>query len=178
MEQVLFSERQYFRQIWIWILMVFLTALMVWGLISQLILDKPIGNNPGPDWFLFLSLLLVLAIDVLLFSTYLEVKIYKKRIEYRFYPFISWKCLRWDEVEQAYVRKYRPIGEFGGWGIRIQPGRRSRALNVSGNIGLQLVMKNGAKLLIGTRNGNAMESALASTDGPYADVEWPGKEKD
>ena len=152
-----------------------MSALMVWGLVSQVMLNQPFGNNPAPDWGLYLSTALVVLLDVLMVTMYLELKVSVSGLEYRFFPFVGKKKVSWHQIEQVYVRQYKPIGEYGGWGIRFQPGRRSRALNVSGTIGLQLVFKDGARLLIGTQKGNELEAALALTNGPYADVDWPGK---
>ncbi len=175
MEEILFYERQYFRQVWLWLIMAGLTALMAWGLISQIILDIPFGNNPGPDWMLFLSFGLVAALDLLLLTLSLEFRVYKSSLEYRFFPFIGWKNIGWHQVDKVYVREYRPVAEYGGWGIRFQPGRRSRALNVSGRIGLQIIYKDGSRLLIGTQRPHEIEDILVRTDSPYADIDWPGK---
>lgn len=51
-----------------------------------------------------------------------------------------------------------PIKEYGGWGIK---GKfKSKAYNVSGNIGLQLYLKNGRKVLFGTQRQEAIENAM------------------
>jgi len=58
------------------------------------------------------------------------------------------------------VRKYKPLLEYGGYGIR--GFGNNRALNISGNTGLQLVFKDGRKLLIGTKKGHEMIEMLNS----------------
>lgn len=68
---------------------------------------------------------------------------------YRFYP--------WNEIEKAYDRIYQPLKEYGGYGIRFRSKIFSGAFNVSGNIGLQLEMKNGRKVLIETMKGNEIK---------------------
>ena len=40
------------------------------------------------------------------------------------------------DIEKYYARTYRPIMEYGGWGIRY--GVKGMAYNISGNRGLQL----------------------------------------
>ena len=59
----------------------------------------------------------------------------------------------------AYVRKYSPIAEFGGWGYRISF-NGGPAYNIAGNMGLQIVFVSGKKLLIGTQQATAMSDAL------------------
>jgi hypothetical protein len=56
------------------------------------------------------------------------------------------KFFSWEEIEKISVREYSPLFEYGGWGIR--RGKSGRAYNVKGNIGLQLVLKNGKKILL------------------------------
>jgi hypothetical protein len=63
-------------------------------------------------------------------------------------------------LAEVKVREYRPLAEYGGWGVR--GFGKNRALNVSGNFGLQLVMKDGAKMLIGTQKPQELEDFLKS----------------
>jgi len=51
-------------------------------------------------------------------------------------------------VEAAEVRKYKPISEYGGWGLRY--GFKGKAYTVSGKTGLQLYMRAGKNILFGT----------------------------
>ena len=68
------------------------------------------------------------------------------------------RSYEWSEIESCHVRKYSPLGEYGGWGIRF--GSRGRAFNVSGNMGLQLVFHDGKRLLIGTRKPDEIRETL------------------
>jgi hypothetical protein len=57
-------------------------------------------------------------------------------------------------------RVYRPIREYGGWGIRI--GMAKKAYNVSGNRGVELEFEGGRKLLIGSSKPDQLASAIES----------------
>ncbi|MEJ5260345.1 MAG: hypothetical protein WHS88_09170 [Anaerohalosphaeraceae bacterium] len=57
--------------------------------------------------------------------------------------------IAWEEIERLYARTYSPILEYGGWGIRF--GRAGTAYNIRGNQGIQLELKNGKRILIGTQ---------------------------
>jgi hypothetical protein len=59
---------------------------------------------------------------------------------------------------KCYVRKYKPLAEFGGWGLRF--GVSGKAYNISGNKGLQLELTNNKKLLIGTQKPEELSEAL------------------
>ena len=49
--------------------------------------------------------------------------------------------------------------EYGGWGYRISP-RNGKAFNIKGSWGLQLVLSNGDKLLLGTQKPEELKKAI------------------
>ena len=82
------------------------------------------------------------------------VKVFPFLFRYKFFP--------WDIISKAYIRKYNPVWEYGGWGIKYKNfwNFRSIVYNVSGNIGLQLELTTGKRVLIGTRKPVEMEEVL------------------
>ncbi|APG66435.1 hypothetical protein LPB136_06055 [Tenacibaculum todarodis] len=69
----------------------------------------------------------------------------------------------WKEIEKAHVRTYDPITEYGGWGLKggaFWNKKNGKAINISGDIGIQLELKNGKKLLIGTQKENEANQVL------------------
>ena len=89
------------------------------------------------------------------------------------FPFLKYKFFPWSMISNAYIRKYKPIKEYGGWGIRTRMFKLKlfnikafRILNndiaysMSGKIGLQLELTNGKRVLIGTRKSIEMEEVL------------------
>lgn len=50
--------------------------------------------------------------------------------------------------------------DYGGWGFRFGLFGKGRALNVSGNKGIQLVLTDGTRLLIGTNKPDEARQAL------------------
>lgn len=80
----------------------------------------------------------------------LDTRYDQNGIEYKFFPFhFKWHSIPWYEVKEAYIRKYKPLMEYGGWGIRYS--KHGKAYTTRGNTGLQLKLKNGKSLLIGTQ---------------------------
>ncbi|KAF0130972.1 MAG: hypothetical protein FD155_1241 [Bacteroidetes bacterium] len=154
----IYTEKQKFNQIWLWLLLLFSgfipVVILGSGLYVQLVKGEQFGNNPMSDNGLIFTfiLTLILAIGlVLLFATSkLTTRINKTGIYVKFFPF-HWRehHYRWQEIERYEVVKYQPIREFGGWGVRYA--RKSKAYNVSGNQGLRLFFKKGNQLLIGTQ---------------------------
>ena len=86
----------------------------------------------------------------LLSSLKLYTRIDAMGVHFRMKPFhFKEQTIPWEDIDQIHVRKYSPILEYGGWGMRY--GRNGKAFNVRGNYGIQIVKKNGKKVLIGTQ---------------------------
>ncbi len=93
--------------------------------------------------------------------SYLSLKINKAGVYYRWYPFHkNERFIQWEEVAKAYVRKYSPLSEYAGWGIKGT--KKNRAFNVSGSYGLQLEMHSGRKVLIETQKPEELKGVLAA----------------
>ncbi len=153
-----FKEIQRFNQPWLWIFLLFISLGLIYlsisSLYTQIYLDRPWGDHPLPDNMLWLFAILMLVMGSglpLFFAMFrLETKINEEGVHYLLRPFQRhYRLIRWSDISRAYVRKYKPILEYGGWGIRY--GRGGKAINVSGNTGIQLELINKKKLLIGTR---------------------------
>ena len=166
---IFFKEQQRFNQWWIWGLlgMTNLIILLNFGhaYYEQLLLGNPWGDKPMPGTGLILSSLfaftVLIVVNALIFGTSLETKIDKNHIQYRFFPYVRrWKKVDRTDLKEAYVRKYSPISEFGGWGYRALLRDSNKALNIKGNMGLQLVFKNGKRLLLGTQKPDQLKEVM------------------
>lgn len=155
-----FEESQRFSQIWLWIIIIGVSIILVVQVPFNIIQesgDKPMsGTN---IIILVASLLFVIGINLLFFVARLKTKINSDGIYITFFPFFTKsKSFPWDKIKKAYVRKYKPIWEYGGWGIRIR--WNSRAYNTSGTMGMQLIMQDGKKILIGTQKPEELDAFL------------------
>jgi hypothetical protein len=168
MKQIIFSEEQKFTQSWIaillYVMIVFNITLFGYGFIKQIIYDEPWGNTTISDTGLIITFLLVLGIFsgliILLHRAVLRTAISKEEIRYTFPPFFTrQRIIRANEIEHISVRKYNPVLEYGGWGIRYGS-RKGKAYNVKGNMGIQLLLKNGKRILIGTQKKDQAEWAI------------------
>jgi len=77
----------------------------------------------------------------------------------RMFP-LPFRRIRWDEIESYYVRTYRPIREYGGWGMRL--GIAGKAYNAWGNRGVQLILRSGHRVLLGSQMPESLEAAIAN----------------
>ena len=160
METILFRETQRFRQPWLWILLVAIAVLFGWILVMRFLTGRLNGDYPvAPDLIFVLFSLVPFFVIILFWVMRLDTEISAKKIYIHFFPFLR-REIPWEEVESAHIRRYNPIGEYGGWGIRL--GLRSTAYCISGNTGLFLDMKSGRDLLIGTRKAEELKKVLES----------------
>ncbi|MDV7185707.1 hypothetical protein R3X25_00315 [Lutibacter sp. TH_r2] len=156
-----FEESQKFTQTWLMIVLII-------GLIAPILtITNQWSEKTDKNLISNLDLLLPLVIFILVVSFILIIKlktrIDKDGIKYQFYPIqLKYKTITWAEIEKAYVRKYNPISEYGGWGFKggFFFVKRGIAYNISGNIGIQLELKSGKKLLIGTQLKEKAEQAI------------------
>ncbi|WP_316822789.1 hypothetical protein [Pedobacter gandavensis] len=161
MEGIVFSEQQRFRQWWLWFIFLGINGMFLTGVFKQVVGGQQFGNQPMSNTGLLISVSLSLLITILFVILRLETRIDDKGIYVRFYPFhISFKYYPWESISRANVRKYSPVMEYGGWGLRFGLMGNGAAFNVSGNQGLQLVFNNGQKLLIGTHKPEELKQVL------------------
>ncbi|GAB2960314.1 hypothetical protein GCM10027048_29960 [Hymenobacter coalescens] len=107
---------------------------------------------------------LALLVVGLVLSIRLDVRLDENGVRYRMSPLhLNWHHRSWADIRYAYLREYRPLAEYGGWGMR-GIFRRNRALTVAGSQGLQLEFTNGTKLLLGTQLPARVEQALVELD--------------
>jgi hypothetical protein len=155
-----FEETQHFRQKWLWAIILFFPLFSLYGIYEQILMGNPIGDQPlSNEGLLLFSGLVGLGLPILFYQFKLKVQVTDKGLHYQFFPIhLSYKTIAFDDIEECYARQYSPLKEFGGWGIRF--GFQGKAYNVSGDKGLQLVLKNGNKVLFGSQNHKALEKAM------------------
>ena len=64
-----------------------------------------------------------------------------------------------EDIARAEAVEYRPLREYGGWGMR-GFGRR-RAVTARGNRGVLIIRRDGSTVLVGSREPRRLLSALA-----------------
>ncbi|MFO7650900.1 MAG: DUF6141 family protein [bacterium] len=156
-----FRETQRLRQAWI-IGLTLLPAFLAWYVfIVQVVLGRPAGNNPAPDWGVWLILALVgIGLPALLFSARLDVAVEDSGVRIRYFPFLR-RFIPWDAIRSAEACTYRPMAHFWGWGIRWSS-HEGWAYTASGNHGVRLELADGRRLLLGSqRPGELAETIRA-----------------
>lgn len=153
---MIFIEKQRFSQWWLWLLLFLVVSNLVREFLNGTVEEKQA---------LFFSALTLTLTSVLFAIMKLETSIDNNGISVRFFPFhLKKKHFNWDQLESCSIRTYKPVIEYGGWGIRKTFSGKGTAYNVKGKVGLQLVFKNGDRLLIGTQKAEELNEVLKTLD--------------
>ena len=154
---VIFREVQKFG-LWFSVMLVAAVA----GTIAAVYLGLSQEEAVSRGMFVFIvvaGVLMPAVISGFLLMLRLETEVRGDGLYVRFFPFHrgSKRFTRGD-LQEYYACQYRPIREYGGWGIRY--GAKGKAYNVSGKEGVQLVLGSGKRLLIGSQRAQELADAI------------------
>ncbi|MCF8298024.1 MAG: DUF6141 family protein [Saprospiraceae bacterium] len=160
MKTLKFTEVQDQKQKWIYYVVILFFLLPTADLIQRYVFH--LGDDSPSILFMIGFYLVPIALFILLKTTILITEIDETGISYRYKPFhTKFRKISWEEIDKCYIRIYRPMKEYGGYGYRtVFNKKHGKAFNVSGKIGLQLELKNGQKILIGTQKSEELKSFL------------------
>jgi len=165
-----YHEVQYSTQIWVWGVVWLIAAIAWYAFIQQIVRGNPVGNHAAPDWIVWIIFLACgICLPALAWWLRLETSVDSHGIAVRFRPLCG--CfIALDGLQSCERHRYRPLLDYGGWGIRWTPWR-GWAYCVSGNLGIQCVLKNGKRILIGTQKPAALFDAIQAQLSRSADDE-------
>jgi hypothetical protein len=160
-----FIEIQRFTQRWLWFLLILTMLVLVgifgYGAVKQLVLGEPWGDRPLSDIALVLVSSTVILFSggmiYLFYTLRLITEVRPEGLYIRFYPLHS-KTIPYQRITSCQTRSYKPLSEYGGWGIKYGPS--GWAYNVMGNRGVQVVLASGKRILIGSQRAEELERAI------------------
>lgn len=152
----LFSERQYFSRWWVLLMLPAPIITTILELTSKIKEDDAL-----------IALIIVWGlcggIAAMFIWSHLDTEITEDEIRLQYPPFINKpKIISYSDIKSIQVRRYDPIGEYGGWGLRYgwTNGKKNRAYNIKGDMGLQLVLGDDMRILIGTQKANELRMLI------------------
>ena len=157
---MIFEERQRFRQWWAWIA-ILAPAVVAWLMFFlQIVGGEPVGDDPAPDWFIWL----MVAVMGIGFPTWfavltLETRVDDEGVHVRFRNGIGRRDVAFADIVEVESREYRPILEFGGWGLRWGRHRR-RAFTASGTAGVEIRLRDGRSVLVGSQRAGELAGVI------------------
>jgi hypothetical protein len=108
---------------------------------------------------LLVGALIVVAVGGLFAFARLVVEVDREWITVAFRFLWPTRRIPLSDVRRAAATKYRPLADYGGYGVRL--GLRGWAFNVSGDEGVVVEMRDGARLMIGSQRPQELEAAIA-----------------
>jgi hypothetical protein len=122
---------------------------------AVLVLPSVRGELPRSG---FLPLILPVLILLWLFAVRLETEVEDAGVRLRFRGLWFPKTFAWSNIQSAEAVSYRPLLQYGGWGIH--RGFREWAWNVSGSEGVRLHFRDGSSFLIGSAESDRLAGAI------------------
>lgn len=145
-----FREQQNFRQPWLIVLLAVATLGSMFAVVVAAGISGPrvlLALWPLPIW-------------AWLWSVTLETEVRAQDLRIKFKCFWPERLVRYNQIQSVKSIRYRPIRDYGGWGVR---GWFSvRAFNVSGDRGVLITFVGGKTLMIGSQRADQL--ALAITE--------------
>lgn len=111
-----------------------------------------------PAW-VWLAVLLGVAALVAVAGLRLTTSVTRQELAVGYGPLYSVR-VPLTEIARAEALVYRPIRDYGGWGVR--GSRRHRALNVRGDRGILITRRDGTTLLVGSQRPRELLEALSA----------------
>jgi hypothetical protein len=157
-DPVVFREVQRFRQWFFWIPILVVTGVVWWQFIEQVILGNPQGEHPIPAWVAW-TLTIIFGFGFPAFAAVVRLitEVTSSTLRVGLAPFKR-KEIPLKTIETAMEREYAAMREFGGWGVRVS--KYGKAYNAYGNKGVQLILKDGSNILIGTQRSGELAAAF------------------
>jgi len=164
MEKILFRENQKFRQPWLFAILLGSDLLMIYLIISFTVFETE-GMDVAAIIILITTLVIMIAMTFGFLAVQLITEIRQDGVYYKFKPFQKkYKEIQFNEIDSIEVKKYQPVMEYGGWGIRGGRKKRGKAYNVSGNMGIHFIFKDGKKFLLGTQKPESVKKVFQRFD--------------
>ena len=157
-----FEEKQWFNQWWVLLINFSVVGLLFYFLYEWYVSDNSVDKIASDNYLGQIAVIFMLLLIVgFMFVLRLKTAIDEVGIHFQFIPFHRGrKSILWNDMAECHTRKYQPILEYGGWGIKPIPKSKDMAYNVKGNMGIQIQLKNGKKLLIGTQKPEEAQTII------------------
>jgi hypothetical protein len=156
-----FREVQRFRQPWLWVALLGSVAVVCFVVYQQILALNHLGNyRPVSTNLPLIPACLSVLMLVWFWKAGLVTEVYDDAIRVQMVWMWRAKRIPFTQIRSVEAVTYRPIVEYGGWGIR--RGANGWAYNVSGNRGVRIHYLDGTSFLIGSARAEELAAAIAA----------------
>jgi len=147
-----YHEEQHFHRA---ILGVLSAALVVVAIVT---LVELVAGRPAELWLVVVGPIVVGVVAVLLSLSHLDVDVTDAGVTIAFRYVWPARRIAFSEIVGLEVRRYDPLLEYGGWGVRLGP--KGWGYMTGGTEGVQLRLRKGLPVLIGSARARELEAAI------------------
>ena len=148
---VRFREEQSFRQTWVF------WAVAGSAAVCAAILWAAADRQP-PAMTVWPPMAITSALLLWLMTMRLVTEVRDDCLRVKFEWLWPERRIPYADIVKATATTYRPILDYGGWGVRGFP--QVRAFNVRGSRGVLLELRDGRRLMIGSQRPEELEAAI------------------
>lgn len=149
-----FREEQRFTQWWLWLILLALAVIPLFGIYEQIIHGRQFGDKPMSDSGLILFAVFIFGLISLMFFMKLKTEVNASGIKMSFSPFVK-KNISWTDIKSAKIVRY----EFVGYGIRFGSSYGT-VYNTKGDMGLAIKTGSGQSFVIGTQKQDELHKLV------------------
>ena len=158
--KVLFHEAQALGQWHTSLVLAMPPAGLIFIAMRQMVWHHPFGTPPISNGGLIFLTALSLLVYVRLITVRLVTELQPSEIAVGLHGLWRKRRIPLDQVREARVVEYDSIRDFGGYGVR--SGRRGQAYIARGNRGVELELREGGKVLIGSQDPDRLVKQIAA----------------
>lgn len=151
MSHYVFKETQRFNQVWIWAILIGVTAISGWAMFFT---ESP---KPTEGWEKAIPLGILVFVFALFLNLKLKIRIDSESLRFSYYPIIRERKYRFEDIESMDLIEYNGLLQYGGWGIKWN--LDSWSYTTGGKHGI-LVKTGNKKFLLGTHKPEEARKAL------------------
>ena len=126
-------------------------------------------SRPDDALLLAIAPVVVVLVASLISLSHLDVDVTDRGVSIAFRYLWPTRRIGFAEIVGLEVRRYNPLLEYGGWGVRLGP--KGCGYMTSGKEGVQLRLRKGLPVLIGSAHPRELEAAIR--EGVEAQVPTP-----
>lgn len=114
--------------------------------------------RPGDALLLAVAPVVVVLVASLISLSHLDVEVTENGVSIAFRHLWPTRRILFRDIVAVEVRRYNPLLEYGGWGVRLGP--KGWGYMTTGNEGVQLRLQKGLPVLIGSSRPQELAAAI------------------
>jgi hypothetical protein len=147
-----YHEEQHFHGALMGLLLVVMVFVVVVTVVAV------VFSRPGDALLLAIAPVVVILVASLISLSRLDVDVTDSGVTISFRYLWPTRRIAFADIVAVEVRRYNPLLEYGGWGVRLGP--KGWGYMTGGDEGVQLRLRKGLPVLIGSRRPLELEAAI------------------